>query len=168
MNDETKLTVQAIIGVILFMGILNLVWFGIPGWSLNLAEWNLLGISSTTSFFALYYGVFLGRKYYTATGDIGNLIEKQMGLSSIRDALSALDNIQEKFDSYSPEEKKQLTVIIQTTTDAMLQALDSSLKAQSDPNFSQTDGFTQFFSQSPTSCGNPNVELTEAGIKRRI
>lgn len=125
MNRGQQLVCQAIGGIVAFMVAMNLIYFFVPGWSLTLAEWNMLAISSITSFFGVYYALYLVWKYHRVVDDAKQEIDRKLRdrYGVLFDLLRRLD---EKFEALPPERKERILRRGEEMVDRLLERMSET------------------------------------------
>jgi hypothetical protein len=123
LKRRQRLVLQAITAVVGLQAIMNVFYIMLPIWSLTIYEWNMLVISSDTSFLALYYALYAIWTYDVVINTAREEIYSRLGIPFIQSLVEFGKKIDNRWSQLTPE---QQTSILKKT-DMIADRLFSSL-----------------------------------------
>jgi len=112
LRRRQRLVLQAMVAVIGLQAIMNLIYLTLPIWSLTIYEWNMLVISSDTSFLALYYALYAIWTYDVVIDTARGEILDRLGVPFIKSLVEFGKKVDKRWSQLTP--KQQASILNKT------------------------------------------------------
>jgi len=126
LKRRQRLVAQAIIAVVGLQVVMNVLHFALPIWSLNVYEWNMLVISSDTSFLALYYALYAIWTYDVVINTAREEIYSRLGVPFIKSLVEFGRKVDKRWAELTPEQQASIL----NRTDKIIDRVFSSLSKE--------------------------------------
>ena len=123
LKRRQRLVLQAITAVIGLQITMNIIYIVFPIWSLTIYEWNMLVISSDTSFLALYYALYAIWTYDTVIDTAREEVYTRLGVPFIQNLAEFGKKLDKRWSELTPEQKASIL----NRTDIIVDKIFSSL-----------------------------------------
>lgn len=126
LRPRHRLVIQAITAVVGLQAIMNVLYVLLPIWSLTIYEWNMLVISSDTSFLALYYALYAIWTYDVVVDTAREEILERLGVPFVKSLMELGRKVDKRWSQLTPEQQASIL----KKTDIIADKLFSSLSKE--------------------------------------
>jgi len=122
-NSKRRIVYQAIAGLVAFQVLSNLLYLVFP-FSLNPVEWNWLVLSSSTSFWGIYYAL---RAYWYAVSSVERMkreAEELVGAGLIRELLRVGKEVERRWERLSEEDRRRIVRTVERAVDGLFRLVE--------------------------------------------
>lgn len=108
LKRRQRVVLQAATAVTALQIVMNVIYFAFPIWTLSTAEWNMLVISSNTSFLALYYALYAFWHYEVAIDTAKDEIYSRLGVPFIKNLAEFGKKVDKRWSELTPEQRASI------------------------------------------------------------